>query len=97
MIKTIVDRFNEKLDLFKSFEHIFIFGSILKENCNPNDIDVLLVYSEYSNKLLTEFKKIKMEFNYFQEKPFKFIALSIKEEAEIAFLKKLNSNPLKIK
>ncbi|TGM74292.1 nucleotidyltransferase domain-containing protein [Leptospira mtsangambouensis] len=97
MIKTIVDQFTEKIVLFKSFEHIFIFGSILKENKKPNDIDVLLLYSEYSNQLLTEFRYIKKEFSYFQEKPFSFIALSIKEEAETGFLKKLNPNPLKVK
>lgn len=97
MIKNIVDLFKEKLVLFDSFEHIFIFGSILKENTKPNDIDVLLLYSIYSCELLTEFKTIKKEFNYFQEKPFNFTALSIKEEAETGFLNKLNSNPLQIK
>lgn len=93
--KTII-RIKDKIDLFDSFEHIYIFGSILIKK-DPNDIDVLLIYSDYSDKLLSEFKLIKNAYQTLCETPFNFTVLSSNEEQELNFLKKIDSQLLKIK
>lgn len=97
MLKNIIDLINKRIVLFESFEQIYIFGSILQNNTKPKDIDILLLYSSYSKKLLVELKKIKHEFHSFQGTPFHFVALSLEEEAETSLLHRMNSTKLKIK
>ena len=40
----------QNISLFESFDNVYLFGSILKDDVIPNDIDILLIYSEYCYK-----------------------------------------------
>lgn len=44
--------------LFDSFDNVYLFGSILNENKIADDIDLLLVYSKYSNSILNDLNQI---------------------------------------
>ena len=47
----VVEKILYHIELFKSFKSVYLFGSILNENRSPNDIDLLLVYKDFSNQL----------------------------------------------
>ena len=37
------------LSLLEEIEHAYLFGSVLVNSKEPNDIDVLIIYSKYSD------------------------------------------------
>ena len=45
----------QNIYLFSSFENVYLFVSILDDSKSSNDIDLLLVYSSYSNRILDDF------------------------------------------
>ena len=54
----------QHMPLFRSFEHAYLFGSVLCENKYPGDMDLLLVYSEYSDGILSDTEHIQ---SFFEE------------------------------
>ena len=38
----------QKSSLFQLFDHVYVFGSLLRSDAITNDIDLLLVYSSFS-------------------------------------------------
>lgn len=98
MINEIIKKILKNIELFSSYDEIFIFGSILKNKKFPNDIDILLIYNYYSDKLLLEYINILNNCLEFNGIPFNFIALSRIEENELGFFRKIeNQNIIKIK
>ncbi len=85
------------INLFDSFSNVYLFGSILHSKKNPHDIDILLIYSIYSVKLIKNVNRIFYILNKESELPIDLTVLSVAEEKEMKFLEKQNLNYLKIK
>ena len=88
---------NRHIKLFSSFKNIFLFGSILNYGKTPNDVDILLIYTEYSTQLMNDLNIICSVFASLSELPIDFTVLSVEEEKNTLFLKRLNSKYLKLK
>lgn len=97
LIIKINDRIEENIRYFDSFDHIYIFGSILNSECIPNDIDILLIYREYSEKVIKDFDSICTCFIQLDGLYVDFTVLSNLEEQESKFLERLSGKYLKIK
>jgi predicted nucleotidyltransferase len=87
----------QHIKLFNSFNNIYLFGSILNIEKTPNDIDILLIYSEYSNNIINDLNIICSVFVNLSELPIDLTVLSVEEEKDTKFLKRLNSKCLKLK
>lgn len=85
------------IDLFESFNNIYLFGSLIEGNRYPNDIDLLLIYNQYSNEILFDLEKIYTVYDKLYEVTFDLTVLSQKEEEEIGFINRLESKYLKLK
>jgi predicted nucleotidyltransferase len=88
---------SQHIKLFNSFKNIYLFGSILNIEKTPNDIDILLIYSEYSNNIINDLNIICSVFANLSELPIDLTVLSVEEEKNTTFLKRLNSKYLKLK
>lgn len=88
---------NRHIQLFDSFDKIYLYGSILNIEKNPNDIDILLIYSEYSNKIISDLNIISSFLANQNDLPIHLTVLSIQEEDDTKFLKRLKQNYLKLK
>lgn len=85
------------IELFSSFENVYLFGSIINEKRTPNDIDLLLIYKDFSSRLLIDLDKISTIFNQLYGFSFDLTVLSEHEEDESSFIIRLNSNYLRLK
>lgn len=83
--------------LFDSFDNVYLFGSILNENKIADDIDLLLIYSNYSNRILNDLNQISSVLEDEYGLPVDFTVLSIEEEKNTEFLKKIFPIYLKLK
>lgn len=87
----------QNISLFESFDNVYLFGSILKDDVIPNDIDILLIYSEYCYKTEQEAIIISSVLEKEFVLPVDLTILSINEEKETRFINRLNSLYLKLK
>lgn len=85
------------IGMFNSFKNVYLFGSIISNKRNPNDIDLLLVYEDFSSILLRDLDEIRTIFDQLYGFSFDLIVLSETEEKESNFLSKLNENYLRLK
>lgn len=85
------------LQLFDSFNKIYLYGSILNSEKKPNDIDILLVYTEYSNYIMTDLNIISCFLANHNDLPIHFTVLSILEEKDTKFLERLKGKYLNLK
>lgn len=94
----IVTKFIESHErLFERFVNIYIFGSILDKNRISKDVDILLVYEKYSNKVQDDLTVIQTllekELGMFVD----LTVLSIEEEKEVSFIDRLKNLYQKLK
>lgn len=93
----IIERVIKHITPFESFKHVFLFGSALELNTINNDIDILIIYTEYSNK----FDNDLMLFSNELEKEIGMLvditSLSVEEEKETKFLDRIKYHCLKLK
>ena len=94
---SVIQKIIYHIELFQSFESIYLFGSILNEKKNPNDIDLLLIYKGFSSNLLIDLGKIRTTFKQLYGFSFDLTVLSENEEKESGFIIRLNSKYLKLK
>jgi predicted nucleotidyltransferase len=94
---SIIQKIIYNIELFESFENVYLFGSIINEERMPNDIDLLLIYKEFSSKLLSDLDNISTIFNQLYGFSFDLTILSENEEKESSFIMRLNSNYLRLK
>lgn len=80
-----------------SFEHVYLFGSILDPDRESNDIDVLLIYKEFSDRLREDLRLFIGKLESFTGLIVDTTVLSIKEEEDTAFLSRINQRYLRIK
>ena len=85
------------IELFESFENVYLFGSIINGKRTPNDIDLLLIYKDFSSRLLIDLDKISTIFDQLYGFSFDLTVLSEHEEDESSFIIRLNSNYLRLK
>lgn len=85
------------IELFESFENVFLFGSVINENRSPNDIDLLLIYKSFSSRILINLDKIRTTFDQLYGFAFDITVLSENEEEESKFISRLNLNYLRLK
>lgn len=93
----IIELVRKHITPFESFKHVFLFGSALELNAVNNDIDILIIYKEFSNKFdndLTLFSnELKKEIGMFVD----ITSLSVEEERETKFLDRIKFHCLKLK
>lgn len=85
------------MPLFVSFKHVYLFGSVLNSDLPHNDIDILVIYTEYSSKIGNDLRLISDELAKASELPIDLTALSVEEEKDTAFLEKIKPHYLKLK
>lgn len=95
--KSILNNLKLKMSLFKNFENVYLFGSVLYEDKAPNDIDILLVYSQYSSDLIRNLNNINSILSKMFAITIDLTVLSLEELKETNFLKKLNFNYIRLK
>ena len=95
--KMIVKKIRERMELFESFEQVYLFGSVLNFSTTYNDIDILIIYKEYSSEIGEQFKIIAEELGKACGSFIDLTALSVEEEKDVVFLKKLKSHYLQMK
>ncbi len=95
--KAIVDIIVKHKAIFKCFDSVYLFGSVLDISRVPNDIDLLLIYSMYSKKVEKELKTISFILEQVCGLPVDLTVLSVREEFDTQFLKKVSFRCLKIK
>lgn len=93
----IIERVRKHITLFDSFKHVFLFGSALELNTINNDIDILIIYTEYSSKfgndLILFTNELEKELGMFVD----ITSLSVEEEKGTQFLDRIKSHCLKLK
>ncbi|MDR7247354.1 putative nucleotidyltransferase [Bacillus pumilus] len=94
---SVIQKIIYHIKLFESFENVYLFGSIINEKRIPNDIDLLLIYKDFSSRLLIDLDKISTIFDQLYGFSFDLTVLSEYEEDESSFLIRLNSNYLRLK
>lgn len=87
----------QNIYLFGYFENVYLFGSILDDNKISNDIDLLLIYSSYSNRILDDLNQISSVLETTYGLPVDFTVLSIEEEKDTEFLKRIFPKYMKLK
>ena len=94
---SVIQKIIYNIEMFQSFENIYLFGSIIDEKKNPNDIDLLLIYKDFSSSILIELDKIRNTFKEVYGFYFDLTVLSENELEELNFIIRLNSKYLKLK
>ena len=88
MHQSIVNIVKEHLFLLKDIEHAYLFGSLLDANKKPNDIDVLIIYSDYTDKIRKQLQEFAKALKSDSGLPVDLTVLSYEEEKEVQFLKR---------
>lgn len=89
----VFDCIVQHFEIFEAFEHVYLFGSSIDQHVIHNDIDILVIYSEYS-------ELVKCSLGLLCDvlgKSVDLTALSIEEENEIAFLDRIKPRYIRIK
>ena len=93
LIQCIIDN----IPIFDDFLEIYLFGSILTDKEKPNDIDIFLIYDNYSKKISDE---VTCLINYLENLTgfqIDVTALSLFENEDVNFLNRMKEKYLQIK
>lgn len=82
--------------LFDDFENVYLFGSILDKKF-PNNINILLIYSKFSDNLIYSTNNISNELQKILNFPIDLTVLSSEELKEVKFLDKIKLKYIRIK
>ena len=90
MLNEVIKAIRCNLVSLSAIKQIYIFGSVLDSNRIPNDIDILLIYDEYTDDVKHASKHIKnvleSEFDIFVD----LVLLSTQEEKNVNFLSRIH-------
>lgn len=93
----VIEQVRKHILPFDSFKQVFLFGSALELNTISNDIDILIIYAEYSNEfdndLILFSNELEKESGMFID----ITSLSVEEEKEIKFLDRIKHHCLKLR
>ena len=87
----------QHIDIFNYFKEVYLFGSSLSEKKYANDIDLLVVYENYSKQVHDEKKNIIFYLEKLLQKPIDITVLSKNELKQINFLENLETPYKRIK
>lgn len=93
----IVTLIRENIALFDLFDGVYLFGSVLDGTKIPNDVDILLIYSAYSDAIIEETKQISYLLEGLTGLAVDLTVLSVEEEKETRFLNRISLRYLKLK
>lgn len=92
----ILELIKEQISLFDPFESAYLFGSAINPNLIHHDIDILIIYTKYSQEIENSLQQVSDKLGETMDLPIDLTALSVQEEQDTAFLEKIQSH-LKIK
>ena len=93
----IVMAIRENIALFDLFDEVYLFGSVLDGTKTPNDVDVLLIYSKYSDVMIEETQKISNLLERLIGLAVDLTVLSTEEERDTQFLGRISQQCMKLK
>lgn len=93
IIKTV----RENVALFERFNKVYLFGSVLDESEFAGDVDLLLIYTIDLEQVVQEICKITIALEKVLGIPVDLTVLSVEEEKETEFLKRVSSRSLRLK
>ena len=93
----IVMAIRENIALFDLFDEVYLFGSVLDGTKTPNDVDVLLIYSKYSDVMIEETQKISHLLERLIGLAVDLTVLSTEEERDTQFLGRISQQCMKLK
>lgn len=93
----IVRLIQSNISLFKKFDGVYLFGSVLDENKFPNDVDILLIYSKSINEIVEEIDSLLISLQDFLGISVDLTVLSVEEERDSEFLKRISPRHIKLK
>ncbi len=85
----IVEFISDHRILLNNFDYAYLFGSILSAGEAPNDIDLLLIYSEYSFDTINSSKQLASLLEQQFRLPVDLRVLSTSEAEETNLLKRI--------
>lgn len=86
----IVKSIRQNLSLFNCIDNVYLFGSVLRKNKIPHDIDLLLVYSKCPEMLINDINKTRCVLEEICGLPIDFTVLSIEELNNTKFLERID-------
>lgn len=93
----IPELLRKSLSLFDSFDQVYLFGSSLDQHLIPNDLDILLIYTEYSHRIKESTSRIYEELGKATGMSIDLTVLSVEEKTSTSFLNRIAPNYLRIK
>ena len=85
----ILELIKEQISLFDPFESAYLFGSAINPNLIHHDIDILIIYTKYSQEIEYSLQQVSDKLGETIDFPIDLTALSVQEEQDTAFLEKI--------
>ena len=95
MCYSLIELIKKYLPLLNDVGQVYVFGSTLASNKIPSDIDVLIIYSEYSNTIQRQISEFEKHLESESGLPIDLTILSFEEEHQVGFLGKVTAIKLK--
>ena len=93
----LIDILDSNLELFSQFDHVYLFGSALSGSELSADSDLLLLYSKYSDQLVSGCEQISQKLGNETGRVVDLTVLGIDEERHVGFLDRISPHYRKIK
>ena len=93
----IVTLIRENIALFNLFDGVYLFGSVLDSTKTHNDVDILLIYSKYSDAIIEESRRILQSLECLIGIPVDLTVLSVEEEKDTHFMNRISPRYLRLK
>ena len=85
------------INQFRLFDNVYLFGSILQDSEYQNDVDILLIYSSKYDEIFYSIESLRNNLERLLKLPIDFTILSVEEEKELLFLKRLAGKYIQLK
>lgn len=93
----IIEILKKNIDLFEWFDEVYLFGSVLNDYKEPNDVDILLIYYQYTIKTTEEINNVLISLENLLQISVDLTVLSVEEEIDTQFLNRIMPSLLKLK
>ena len=93
----IVELIQNNIALFEQFDRVYLFGSVLDDHKEPNDVDILLIYNQYTTKITEEISRVLSSLENLLGIAIDLTVLSVEEEKDTQFLNRIKPHALKLK
>ena len=93
----IVELIQNNIALFEQFDRVYLFGSVLDDHKEPNDVDILLIYNQYTTKITEEISRVLSSLENLLGIAIDLTVLSVEEEKDTQFLNRIKPHVLKLK